>query len=119
MIARMRISRDVAGAVFSALSDPTRRRIVRELAAQGPLTPTSLGMRAGVTRQAATKHLATLEEAGLARGRRTGREVRFELDTAPFAEAESWIRSIDASWGRRRIVLERLELAATESGEEE
>ncbi len=99
---------DRAGPVFAALADPTRRRIVRELAAQGPLTPTALGTRAGVSRQAAAKHLAVLEAAGLAHGRRTGREIRHDLDIGPFAEVEGWMRSIGASWDRRRSVLERL-----------
>jgi DNA-binding transcriptional ArsR family regulator len=111
---------DRAGAVFAALADPTRRRIVRELAAQGPLTPTALGGRARVSRQAAAKHLAALEAAGLAHGRRTGREIRYDLDTAPFAEAEAWMRSIGASWDRRLAVLKRLLEAPTGgTGEEE
>ena len=102
------MTQDRAGAVFAALADPTRRRIVRELAVQGPLTPTALGARAGVSWQAASKHLAAMEAAGLARGRRAGREMRYDLDTAPFAEAEAWMRSIGASWDRRLTVLKRL-----------
>jgi DNA-binding transcriptional ArsR family regulator len=98
---------DPAGAVFAALADPTRRWIVRELAAQGPLTPTALGARAGISRQAATKHLAALGSAGLVHGRRAGRETRYLLVTAPFAEAEVWMRAISASWERRLTVLER------------
>ncbi len=94
--------------VFEALADPTRRRIVRELAAQGPLTPTILGARAGISRQAAAQHLAVLEAAGLAHGARVGRETRYGLDTTPFSRAERWIRSIEDSWTRRRTVLERL-----------
>lgn len=104
--------------VFEALADPTRRRIVRELAAQGPLTPTILGTRAGISRQAAAQHLAVLQAAGLAHGVRAGRETRYGLDTMPFSRAERWIRSIEDSWARRRAVLERLRTDAPR-GEEE
>ena len=110
---------DDAGAVFAALADPTRRRIVRELAALGPLTPTALGARAGVSRQAASKHLAVLESAGLAHGRRAGRETRYRLDTAPFAEAEDWMRTIGDSWDRRRAVLKRRAQGSGAEGAEE
>jgi DNA-binding transcriptional ArsR family regulator len=118
MDARPRPLPNPTDGVFAALADPTRRRIVRELAAQGPLTPTALGARAGVSRQAAAKHLAVLETAGLARGRRIGREVRYHLDTGPFAEAESWMRSIGDAWDRRQAMLRRLADAAG-GGEEE
>jgi DNA-binding transcriptional ArsR family regulator len=118
-----RLMQDPAGAVFAALADPTRRWIVRELAAQGPLTPTALGARAGISRQAATKHLAALGSAGLAHGRRAGRETRYLLVTAPFADAEAWMQAIGASWNRRLTVLERpLEGAAASpdrAGEQE
>ena len=102
------MKQDVEGAVFVALAEPTRRRIVRELAVQGPLTPTTLGARAGVSRQAAAQHLVVLESAGLAHGARRGREVRYELDTAAFSLAEGWMNAIRDSWDRRRSVLSRL-----------
>ena len=92
---------DDAGAVFAALADPTRRRIVRELSAEGPLTATQLAARVGISRQATSKHLLALAHAGLATGERHGRETRFELDTRPFAEAESWMRAIGALRDRR------------------
>ena len=61
---------DDAGAVFAALADPTRRRIVYELSADGPLTATLLAARVGISRQAAAKHLLALADAGLATGER-------------------------------------------------
>lgn len=99
---------DRAGKVFSALADPTRRAIVRELAVDGPLTATELAARTGISRQAAAKHLAELAIAGLATGTRTGREHRFSLRTAPFAEAEAWMRAIGASWDQRLEAFKRL-----------
>ena len=93
--------KDPAGAVFAALSDPTRRRVVHELSKDGPLTATELARRIPVTRQAIAKHFAALEEAELAVGVRAGRETRYELRTDAFAEAEAWMRAIGASWDQR------------------
>jgi DNA-binding transcriptional ArsR family regulator len=92
---------DPAGAVFAALADPTRRRVVHELSKDGPLTATQLAERIPVTRQAIAKHFDSLEDAGLAIATRIGRETRYELRTQPFAEAEAWMRAIGASWDRR------------------
>jgi DNA-binding transcriptional ArsR family regulator len=93
--------KDPAGAVFAALADPTRRRVVHELSKDGPLTATELARRIPVTRQAIAKHFAALEDAELAVGVRVGRETRYELRTDAFAEAEAWMRVIGASWDRR------------------
>lgn len=93
--------KDPAGAVFAALADPTRRRVVHELSKDGPLTATELARRIPVTRQAIAKHFAALEEAELAAGTRVGRETRYELRTEAFAEAEAWMRAIGASWDMR------------------
>jgi ArsR family transcriptional regulator, cadmium/lead-responsive transcriptional repressor len=95
------VTTDPAGAVFAALADPTRRRIVHELSKDGPLTATELAKRIPVTRQAIAKHFAALEEAGLAEATRVGRETRYGLRTEPFAEAEGWMRAIGAMWDRR------------------
>lgn len=104
---------DDAGLVFAALADPTRRRIVYELSADGPLTATQLAPRVGISRQAAAKHLSALVEAELATGEHIGRETRFELDTRAFAEAESWMHAIGALWDRRlRALKEFLERGA-------
>ena len=92
---------DPAGAVFAALADPTRRRVVHELSRDGPLTATQLAERIPVTRQAIAKHFVALEDAGLAAGVRSGRETRYELRTQAFAEAEAWMRAIGAMWDRR------------------
>jgi DNA-binding transcriptional ArsR family regulator len=93
--------KDPAGAVFAALADPTRRRVVHELSKDGPLTATDLAKRIPVSRQAIAKHFAALEEAELAIGARVGRETRYELRTQAFAEAEAWMRAIGTMWDQR------------------
>jgi DNA-binding transcriptional ArsR family regulator len=95
------MTRDPAGAVFAALADPTRRRVVHELSKDGPLTATELARRIPVSRQAIAKHFDSLEEAGLAAATRVGRETRYELRTRAFAEAETWMHAIGAMWDRR------------------
>jgi DNA-binding transcriptional ArsR family regulator len=95
------VTEDPAGAVFEALADPTRRRVVHELSKDGPLTSTELSRRIPVTRQAISKHFDALKDAGLATATRVGRETRYELRTQPFAEAEAWMRAIGAMWDRR------------------
>jgi DNA-binding transcriptional ArsR family regulator len=95
------VTEDPAGAVFAALADATRRRVVHELSKDGPLTATELAKRIPVTRQAIAKHFAALEDAGLAAGIRAGRETRYELRTQAFAEAEAWMRAIGALWDLR------------------
>jgi DNA-binding transcriptional ArsR family regulator len=96
----------VAGAVFAALADPTRRAVLREVAARGPVTATELAGRVPVTRQAIAKHLGVLAEAGLVRAGRAGRENRFTAESAPLADAERWLRDAGRSWDDR---LSRLE----------
>jgi DNA-binding transcriptional ArsR family regulator len=95
------VTKDAAGAVFEALADPTRRRVVHELSKDGPLTATELARRIPVSRQAIAKHFDSLEEAGLAAAARVGRETRYELRTQAFAEAEAWMRAIGAMWDQR------------------
>ena len=67
--------------IFAALGDETRLQIVARLCAEGPLSITRLSEGAGVTRQAITKHLNALSDAGLARSARSGREQIWELET--------------------------------------
>jgi DNA-binding transcriptional ArsR family regulator len=95
------VTRDPAGAVFVALADPTRRRVVHELSKDGPLTATQLAERIPVSRQAIAKHFAALEDAGLATATHVGRETRYELRTNAFGEAEAWMRAIGAMWDIR------------------
>jgi ArsR family transcriptional regulator, cadmium/lead-responsive transcriptional repressor len=93
--------KDPAGAVFAALADPTRRRVVHELSKDGPLTATELARRIPVSRQAIAKHFDALEDADLAAATRVGRETRYELRTQAFAEAEAWMHAIGAVWDQR------------------
>jgi DNA-binding transcriptional ArsR family regulator len=91
----------VAVDVFAALADPTRRRVVSELASRDSVTATELAGELRVTRQAVAKHLAALAEAGLAAPQRRGRETRYELTPEPLEDAVSWITSVGGQWDER------------------
>lgn len=97
-----------AGRVFAALGDPTRRQVVSCLTDDGPLTATELAARVPVSRQAITKHLQTLAEAGLVASAREGRELRYRLTPAPMADAMSWMVSAGAEWDERIARLKRI-----------
>ena len=87
--------------LWTALGDPTRRRMVDLLLADGSGTATSLSGRLPVTRQAVAKHLGVLERAELVVARRDGREVRYVVDEAQFARAVAQLASVGAAWDAR------------------
>jgi len=70
---------DPLGQVFSALADPSRRHVLGYIADHGTATATELTGELPITRQAVSKHLATLSEAGLVESERAGRETRYRL----------------------------------------
>jgi ArsR family transcriptional regulator, cadmium/lead-responsive transcriptional repressor len=95
-------------AVFRALADPTRRDVLRLLARDGVGTPTGLAHALPVSRQAVTKHLAALAEAGLAERERAGRETRYRINAAPLHEALQWMAGVGSAWDRRLDALARV-----------
>lgn len=86
--------------VFSALADPTRRRLVTWLAIR-PATATELAKRLPISRQAVTKHLVVLDEARLIGRERAGREVRYSLEAERLASAGEWLTTVSARWESR------------------
>ena len=75
--------------LWSAIGDPTRRRMVDLLLASGDATATSLSAQLPVSRQAIAKHLAVLEEVGLVEPVRVGREVRYRALGAQLRDTAS------------------------------
>ena len=69
-----------AAHLFAALGDERRLALVIRLCESGPLSIARLSAGTGVTRQAITKHLQALSDAGLVRGTRHGRERVWALD---------------------------------------
>jgi DNA-binding transcriptional ArsR family regulator len=85
-------------ALFAALGDPTRLAIVGRLCEAGPASIARLTEGDNVSRQAITKHLRALEDAGLVRSRRVGRERLWELRTARLEEARRQLERISVHW---------------------
>jgi DNA-binding transcriptional ArsR family regulator len=96
--------------VFAALGDGTRLDLVARLCGGEPLSITQLASGARVTRQAITKHLHVLREAGLVRGARRGREQLWELEVQQLQEARRCLDQIANHWestlGRLRDFVE-------------
>lgn len=95
------------GAVFSALSDPTRREVIRLLSEAGPSTLGELSTELPVTRQAVSKHLVVLEEAGLVTTSGATRRRRYRLTPRPLADAMGWMVDVGAEWDERLEALRR------------
>ena len=85
---------------FAALSDPTRRAIVGRLA-RGPARVTDIAERFPVSLNAVSKHLKVLEQAGLVKRRRAGREHHLELRPAPLREVARWTSHYDRFWKQK------------------
>jgi DNA-binding transcriptional ArsR family regulator len=104
-------------AVFAALADPTRRTVLDELAASGPMSATQLAVRFPVTRQAVVKHLTALADAGLVTSSRAGREVRYQVDAEGLDDAVGWLAEVGMRWDDRLAGLRRhLERRSTTFG---
>jgi DNA-binding transcriptional ArsR family regulator len=94
-------------AVFVALADPTRRRVVETLARGGTVTASGLAAQLPMTRQAVAKHLSALRGADLVTVSRVGRETHYKLRPQPLDEAAHWIQMVSAEWGDRLEALRR------------
>jgi len=88
-------------AVFAALADPTRRRLLGRLAEQQSATATELAASEPVSRQAIVKHLRSLDEAGLVAPSRAGREVRYAITPEPLGDVVGWMATVGDQWDRR------------------
>ncbi|HMN44043.1 MAG TPA: metalloregulator ArsR/SmtB family transcription factor [Povalibacter sp.] len=100
-----------AAPVFAALGDATRLRLVARLCSGGPASIAALTANVDVTRQAVTKHLHVLQDAGLVRGLRQGREQMWEIEPAKLDEARQCLDIISAHWD---AAIERLRAAVEE-----
>ncbi|GAA4460470.1 ArsR/SmtB family transcription factor [Phytohabitans houttuyneae] len=94
--------------LWSAIGDPTRRRMLDVLLATGSGTATSLSEQLPVTRQAVAKHLQVLDQVGLVHGTTAGRERRYHVDRAQLARAAAQLASVGASWDARLHRIKRI-----------
>ena len=94
--------------LWSAIGDPTRRRMLDLLLADGDATATSLSGHLPVTRQAVAKHLGVLDRAGLVHGSLAGREVRYRIDDVQFARAVKQLSEVGQTWDARLRRIKRI-----------
>jgi DNA-binding transcriptional ArsR family regulator len=94
--------------VLRALADPTRRRLLDQLAQRGQATATTLCGELSITRQAVVQHLSLLDAAGLVHGRKSGRERRYEVSTQRLSETARWLDEIAAQWDSRLAAIKRI-----------
>ena len=95
-------------ALWAAVADPTRRRVLDALLEHGEATSTAVAETLPVTRQAVAKHLAVLSRVGLVAGRRSGREVRYAVSPARLDAAAEAMTRVAARWDRRLVRIKRL-----------
>jgi DNA-binding transcriptional ArsR family regulator len=95
-------------AVFEAVADPTRRVLLERLRVEDhPLSIAELSTGLPITRQAVTKHLDALRDAGLVHVRKVGRERLHDLDPTPLEAVDAWLRPYAEAWDRRIDALRR------------
>ena len=87
-----------AAPVFAALGDPTRLALLDRLSATGPLSITRLTAGTKISRQAITKHLQVLADAGLVRDVRRGREHYWEFEPVRLDQARRSLDQIARQW---------------------
>lgn len=87
-----------AAPLFAALGDETRLKLVSRLSSEGPLSIARLSEGTEVTRQAITKHLRALADAGLVHDSRKGRECLWELRPKRLEKAREHLEQISRQW---------------------
>jgi DNA-binding transcriptional ArsR family regulator len=104
-------------ALWAAVADPTRRRVLDALLEHGEANTTTLAQGLPVTRQAVAKHLVVLDRVGLVAGRRSGREVRYAIRPERMDDAAAAMARVAALWDRRLARIKRLaEAVQAETG---
>ena len=94
--------------LWSAIGDPTRRRMLDLLLAGGDGTATTLSEQLPVTRQAVAKHLVVLDRVGLVHAKPSGRERRYRVDDAQLARAVAQLAQVGSAWDARLQRIKRI-----------
>ena len=94
--------------LWSAIGDPSRRRVLDLLVSNGEVSASWLAERVAFSRQAVSKHLVVLEQAGLISRRKQGREVLYQVETNRLQQATRTMADLAAQWDRRLITIKRL-----------
>lgn len=102
------VAQKVDDDLWSAIGDPTRRRMLDLLLVDGNGTATTLSQQLPVTRQAVAKHLGVLDRVGLVQATPSGREKRYRVDDAQLARAVAQLSSVGSAWDARLQRIKRI-----------
>jgi len=98
--------------LWSAIGDPSRRRVLDLLIRRGEASASWLAGQVPFSRQAVSKHLVVLEQAGLIRRRKQGKEVLYQVDASRLDQATRAMAELASQWDRRLDIIKRLAEAA-------
>ena len=98
--------------LWAAIADPSRRRVLDLLVSHGDVSASWLAGRVPFSRQAVSKHLVVLEQAGLISRRKQGREVLYQVEAGRLDQATRAMADLAAQWDRRLATIKRLAEAA-------
>jgi ArsR family transcriptional regulator, cadmium/lead-responsive transcriptional repressor len=98
--------------LWSAIGDPSRRRVLDLLVSHGEVSASWLSGRVPFSRQAVSKHLVVLERSGLVSRRKQGREVLYQVEAVRLDQATRALAELAAQWDRRLGAIKRLAEAA-------
>ena len=104
--------------LWSAIGDPSRRRVLDLVVSNGEVSASWLAGQVPFSRQAVSKHLVVLEQAGLVSRRKHGREVLYQVEAGRLDQATRVMAELAAQWDRRLSAIKRLAEAA-HSGKKE
>jgi DNA-binding transcriptional ArsR family regulator len=106
------VTESVDEQLWAAVAEPGRRRVLDALVAHPEATPTSLAKELPFTRQAVSKHLAVLLDAGLVTQRRAGREVLYAIQPERLGDAARAMNATATRWDVRLTTIKRIAEAA-------
>lgn len=105
--------------LWSAIAEPSRRRVLDLLVRNGEASAWSLADHVPFSRQAVSKHLVVLEEAALIRRRKQGREVLYRVDPNRLHQATRAMTELAAQWDRRLDMIKHLAESAHASAKKQ
>ncbi len=94
--------------IFSALADPTRRKIMELLASFGQLTATEISDKFEITPPAISQHLKILREANLVQMEKHAQQRIYRINPGAMLELEGWAKQLTALWSQRLDALDEV-----------
>lgn len=94
--------------IFSALADPTRRKIMELIAKNGQLSATEISDKFEMTPPAISQHLKILREANLVKMEKRAQQHIYRINPAAMLELEGWARQLTELWNERLDALDRV-----------